>query len=200
MSSPPARRRRIETEELGDITVVTFLDTNVFGGDWPIAIGDDLFRLVDELGRRKVLLDCGNLPYVSSLMLGKVITLHRKLQAVRGRLVLSNISKDILDVFRITKLDKIIAIVAGSPAAGNYPALFDTVRPPSVAFSPGWRTDTVLSLAKHTHESRDFDAMPILADALQDAGCDSADILNHCRGPGPHVRGCWVIDLVLGNE
>ena len=42
--------------------------------------------------------------------------------------------------------------------------------------------------------------MPILADALQDAGCDSADILDHCRGPGPHVRGCWVVDLVLGKE
>ncbi|MBP3960507.1 hypothetical protein J8F10_35225 [Gemmata sp. G18] len=41
---------------------------------------------------------------------------------------------------------------------------------------------------------------PILADALQDAGCDSADVLEHVRGPGPHVRGCWVVDLVLGKE
>jgi hypothetical protein len=49
-------------------------------------------------------------------------------------------------------------------------------------------------------ESRDFGAMPILADALHDAGCDNADILDHCRGPGPHVRGCWVVDLVLGKE
>ncbi|WP_439625443.1 hypothetical protein [Gemmata sp.] len=40
--------------------------------------------------------------------------------------------------------------------------------------------------------------MPILADAHQDAGCDTADILNHCREPGQHVRGCWVADLVLG--
>ena len=40
--------------------------------------------------------------------------------------------------------------------------------------------------------------MPILADALQDAGCDNDDILNHCRDDGPHVRGCWVVDLVLG--
>jgi hypothetical protein len=47
--------------------------------------------------------------------------------------------------------------------------------------------------------SRDFGAMPILADALQDAECDNAAILDHCRGPGPHVRGCWVVDLVLGN-
>jgi hypothetical protein len=50
------------------------------------------------------------------------------------------------------------------------------------------------------YESRDFSAMPILADALQDAGCDCDDVLAHCRGPGPHVRGCWVVDLVLGKE
>jgi hypothetical protein len=50
------------------------------------------------------------------------------------------------------------------------------------------------------YESREFSAMPILADALQDAGCDCDDILSHCRGPGPHVRGCWVVDLVLGKE
>ena len=40
--------------------------------------------------------------------------------------------------------------------------------------------------------------MPILADALQDAGCDNLDVLGHCRGPGPHARGCWVVDLLLG--
>jgi hypothetical protein len=68
------------------------------------------------------------------------------------------------------------------------------------AFSPQWRTDTALSLARQMYDSRDFGAMPILADALQDAGCDNNDILAHCRGPGPHVRGCWVVDLVLGKE
>jgi hypothetical protein len=70
----------------------------------------------------------------------------------------------------------------------------------SVAFSTGWRTDTVHALARQMYESRDFSPMPILADALQDPGCDSAEILDHCRGPGPHVRGCWVVDLVLGKE
>jgi hypothetical protein len=69
-----------------------------------------------------------------------------------------------------------------------------------VAFSPEWRTDTAVTLARQMYESREFSAMPILADALQDAGCDSAEILDHCRGPGPHVRGCWVVDLVLGKE
>ena len=65
-------------------------------------------------------------------------------------------------------------------------------------FSPEWHTDTAVSLSQQMCESRDFGAMPILADALQDAGCENAAILQHCRGPGPHVRGCWVVDLVLG--
>jgi hypothetical protein len=56
----------------------------------------------------------------------------------------------------------------------------------------------VVAFARQMYESRDFSPMPILADALQDAGCDHPDVLAHCRGPGPHVRGCWVVDLVLG--
>jgi hypothetical protein len=69
-----------------------------------------------------------------------------------------------------------------------------------VAFDPAWRTDTALALAWQMYEAREFSVMPILADALQDAGCDNDEILNHCRGSGPHVRGCWVVDLVLGKE
>ena len=67
------------------------------------------------------------------------------------------------------------------------------------AFDPGWRTDTAVSLARGMYAGRDFAAMPILADALQEAGCENDDILSHCRDPhGVHVRGCWVVDLVLG--
>jgi hypothetical protein len=66
------------------------------------------------------------------------------------------------------------------------------------AFSPEWRTETALALARSMYELRDFSVMPILADALQDAGCENEDLLNHCRSYGPHVRGCWVVDLVLG--
>jgi hypothetical protein len=61
-------------------------------------------------------------------------------------------------------------------------------------------TANVLSIARAIYADRAFDRLPILADALEDAGCDQADILEHCRGPGPHVRGCWVVDLVLGKE
>lgn len=64
-------------------------------------------------------------------------------------------------------------------------------------FSTQWRTDTALTLARQMYDSRDFSAMPILADALQDAACENDDILNHCRSGGVHVRGCWVVDLVI---
>ncbi len=69
-----------------------------------------------------------------------------------------------------------------------------------VAFDPAWRTETVVALASAIYAERAFDRMPILADALEEAGCDHADILAHCRGPGPHARGCWVVDAVLGMQ
>ena len=70
-----------------------------------------------------------------------------------------------------------------------------------VKFDKKWRTDTAVALARTMYESRDFSAMPILADALQDAGCDNDDILSHCRDTSPmHVRGCWVVDLVLDKQ
>jgi len=67
-----------------------------------------------------------------------------------------------------------------------------------VTLDSAWRTSTVVQLAQGIYDDRAFDRLPILADALQDAGCDNEDILDHCRGSGPHARGCWVVDLVLG--
>ena len=58
----------------------------------------------------------------------------------------------------------------------------------------------MVKLARTIYEERRFDLMPILGDALEDAGCGDALILAHCRGPGPHVRGCWVVDLLLGKD
>ena len=70
----------------------------------------------------------------------------------------------------------------------------------SAIFDPCWRTPNVVALARRIYDERAFDRLPELADALEAAGCDDADILGHCRGAGPHVRGCWVIDLVLGKS
>jgi hypothetical protein len=63
-----------------------------------------------------------------------------------------------------------------------------------------WNSGSVVKMAQAIYDERTFDLMPILADALEDASCDDADILNHCRQPGEHVRGCWVVDLLLGKE
>jgi len=69
-----------------------------------------------------------------------------------------------------------------------------------VTLDPAWLTATVKSLAQAIYTDPAFDRMPILADALEDAGCTNADILSHCRQPGEHCRGCWVLDLLLGKE
>ncbi|VTR92802.1 Uncharacterized protein (Fragment) OS=uncultured bacterium PE=4 SV=1 [Gemmata massiliana] len=69
-----------------------------------------------------------------------------------------------------------------------------------VTFSPSWRSSTAVALASQMYESRDFGAMPILGDAHPRCGMRQRDVLDHCRGPGPHVRGCWVMDGVLGKK
>ncbi|MFO0822971.1 MAG: hypothetical protein U0792_07605 [Gemmataceae bacterium] len=67
-------------------------------------------------------------------------------------------------------------------------------------FHPEWRTSTAVALSRQIHDSQDFSTMPILADALQDAGCISTDILEHCRSSHTHHRGCRVVELVLGMQ
>ncbi|HEX5270049.1 MAG TPA: hypothetical protein VFW33_06170 [Gemmataceae bacterium] len=63
-----------------------------------------------------------------------------------------------------------------------------------------WNGGTVRRLAETIYEERAFDRLPILADALLDAGCDNEELIAHCRSAGPHVRGCWAVDLILGKS
>ena len=79
----------------------------------------------------------------------------------------------------------LVRCVVPNPA---HPAVFD----------PGWRTEPVVALARRMYDARDFSPAPVLADALDDAGCADAELLAHLRGPGPHARGCRAVDLVLG--
>jgi hypothetical protein len=76
-----------------------------------------------------------------------------------------------------------------------------------VTLDPAWQTSTVVALARAAYDNRSVPAgtleparLGVLADALEEAGCDNNDILNHCRKPGVHVPGCWVVDLLLGKE
>src|SRR5207244_2679385 len=63
--------------------------------------------------------------------------------------------------------------------------------PPFQVVVRAWNDGTVVKLAQGIYHERAFDRLPMLADALEDAGCTDATILAHCRGPGPHARGCW---------
>src|SRR6516164_9460424 len=109
MSSPP-RRRRLEVVDVGDVAVVNFVDPKIL--DEPVIqnIGEQLFSLVDEVGRRKILLNFGNVEYLSSAALAKLITLNKKLQQVGGRMILCNIDSQIKEEFEITKLNKLFTI------------------------------------------------------------------------------------------
>jgi hypothetical protein len=74
-------------------------------------------------------------------------------------------------------------------------------RPDTIdSFCLAWNDGTIVKMAQAIYVERWFSDMPILADGLEEAGCDSADILNHCRQPVEHFRGCWVLDLILGKS
>jgi anti-sigma B factor antagonist len=116
MTSQP-RRRRLEVEDIGDVTVVNFTDKKILDEQNIQIIGEQLFSLVDELGRIKLVLNFSNVEYLSSAALGKFITLNKKVNAAGGRLVLCNIDPQIYDVFVITRLNQLFNIQKEEQAA-----------------------------------------------------------------------------------
>ena len=84
---------------------------------------------------------------------------------------------------RIILISSVVGLY-GSPGQTNYAA----------------SKSGLVGLARSMYDARDFSSIPILADALEEAGCQDAAILSHCREQGTHVRGCWVVDLVLGKS
>lgn len=115
--NPQPRRRRLELEEVGDVTVVNFVDKKILDEQNIQIIGEQLFDLVDNQGKKKVLLNFGNVEFLSSAALGKLITLNKKAQTAGGKLVMCSIAKEILEVFQITKLDKLFKIYPDEQAA-----------------------------------------------------------------------------------
>jgi anti-sigma B factor antagonist len=113
------RRPRITFEDIGDVTVVKFADKKILDEQAIQQIGDDLFKLVDELGRKKLLLDFTTVEFLSSAALGKLIRLHQRLAGGGGKLVLCGISKPIMEIFELTKLDKMLKIVADEATGLN---------------------------------------------------------------------------------
>lgn len=102
------------------------------------------------------------------------------------------------------QLEEVVRTTLASPSRTYSPALADFVR--CIFGNPfhrseireKWRTSTVLGIAEAVHSDGAFGHLPILADALQDAGCEDSHILDHCRNAVHHARGCWVVDGILG--
>ena len=104
------RRRRLEVEDIGNVTTVTFTDRKILDEKNIQTIGEQLFSLLENPYRRKILLNFTNVEYLSTVAFGKFITLQKKLRVAGGRLVLCNIHPEIYDVFEITKLNKLFEI------------------------------------------------------------------------------------------
>jgi len=122
-------------------------------------------------------------------------------EAVRARLLAAAELVYLCTIGSMSIVGRVIEYIPAVPWPGRW--LVDCVfgnpfRP--VALDPGWlrwNHGTVPAIARRVYDDRAWHDLPILADALMDAGCDNDDVLAHCRSAGPHVRGCWVVDLLL---
>ena len=108
MGTTPSRRLQIE--DVGNVTTVRFTGAKTLDEQTSQAVGAELFELTDKMARRKLVLNFIDVEYLSSGALGVLITLHKKLRDVGGKLVLMNIDPKLHEVFEITKLNKLFEI------------------------------------------------------------------------------------------
>lgn len=109
--------RRLDIEEVGDVTIARFIDKKILDETNIQVIGNQLFGLVDEDARKKIVLDFTNVEYLSSAALGKLITMDKKVKGAKGKLRLCCIRPEIYEVFAITKLNKLFDIQEDQEAA-----------------------------------------------------------------------------------
>ncbi|QDT95880.1 STAS domain-containing protein [Gimesia aquarii] len=112
-----AGHRRVDIEEVSDVTIAKFIDKKILDEGNIQIIGTQLFGLVDEDGRKKIVLDFSNVEYLSSAALGKLITLDKKVKKAKGKLKLCSIRPDIYEVFAITRLNQLFDIAETQEAA-----------------------------------------------------------------------------------
>ena len=103
-------RRALRTENIDGVTVVSFMETKIVQDESIQEMGDQLYSLVEDEGHKQLLLNFGNVQFLSSAALGKLINLKKEVGAVKGKLKLCCIHKDLFEVFRITRLDQVFEI------------------------------------------------------------------------------------------
>lgn len=102
--------RKLEIENVGDVTVASFVDKKILDETNIQIIGNQLFGLVDDDGCKKIILDFTNVEYLSSAALGKLITMDKKVRGAKGKLRLCTVRPEIYEVFAITKLNKLFSM------------------------------------------------------------------------------------------
>ena len=105
-----ASQRRLDIEEVGDVTIARFVDKKILDENNIQVIGNQLYGLIEEDARKRIILDFSNVEYLSSAALGKLITLNNKAKQAKGKLRLCGIRPDIYEVFAITKLNTVFDI------------------------------------------------------------------------------------------
>jgi hypothetical protein len=118
----------------------------------------------------------------------QVLRLRKALMSKGGRVSLCGLPAEIAEVMTITRLDTFLGLRNEEVPGGR-------LHLPEPSWLT-WNDGTVLRLARAIQAERAFDRMPVLADALEEAGCTDADILGHCRSGGPHRPDCWVLGLL----
>jgi anti-anti-sigma factor len=113
--NPVPRPPHTVTEDFGDMTVIRFVTKRLYDSSTIQAVGHELFRQPDELGRINLVVDCSAVTQVSSAILGKFITLARKVHLAHGKLMFCCVPSQLLEFFQITKLDKIFALAPRPP-------------------------------------------------------------------------------------
>ena len=113
----PSPRKRVEVEEIGDVTVAWLTDRKVLEAAHIEAVGDQLTALVNDPARKKLVVNFDKVEFMSSAALGMLVTLQRKARAAAVKLVLCGIDPQILEVFKLTKLDKQFVIRADDQEA-----------------------------------------------------------------------------------
>src|SRR5690606_8392771 len=123
--------------------------------------------------------------------IGRLLRLGRHASLQGGILILLNLPDHILEIFQLCRLDRLnwLRLETGEIPNG-------TLRQPDPAWL-SWNRGLVPALARTIRENRDHALLPILGDALEEAGCTSQGLLDHLHGPGPHLPGCFAIDLLL---
>jgi anti-anti-sigma factor len=179
----PLQSRYLLQDTCKDGLVLTFTESQPHADAMKEALAAVL-----SAGCEKTVLECQAVRYIDVDSLAHLVNLYRKVTHAGGRLVLCDLDPQIEEVLDITRLNQLLELRADLAAAMDIQAMdLGWLR---------WNDGTVAKLVQAIRDEQAFGRLPILADALEDSGCNDAAILSHCRQPGPHAGYCWVIDIL----